>query len=244
MLPTHAPAHGRRKAGFTLVEILVVIALIILLAALLFPVFSKAREVARRNTCLANLHQIGYAFTMYAADWDGYYPNTGDPYLWMGRRWRWPLAPYLGYGAGRDPSDPGDPLRSVNGGANILICPSDDTAPQLWDTTSYAYCASFYHTPAQINAMTLNDLWEYDNFPCISQAEGAVKYPDRKILAGEWLTNHEDVQVGWWSWDGARNYLFADGHAKYLPASRILTAGDGYPDPNLTVDGILGKDIN
>jgi prepilin-type N-terminal cleavage/methylation domain-containing protein/prepilin-type processing-associated H-X9-DG protein len=59
-----------RKRGFTLIELLVVIAIIAILAAILFPVFSRAREQARKTACLSNLKQIGTALMMYAQDWD------------------------------------------------------------------------------------------------------------------------------------------------------------------------------
>lgn len=243
IFPPNPLSPRKRRRGLTLVELLVVIAIIAVLAGLLFPTFKQAREGARRATCLYNLRQIGIAFGMYLADWDGLYPNTGDPYLWMGRRWRWPLAPYLNCVGRRDPADPNNPLRSVGGGPHILVCPSDHTAPLQWDSTSYGYCAAFYHTPAQINQMTWEDLWKYDAFPCISQSEAGVRFPGHKVLAAEWLTNHDSEQVGWWNWQGSRNYLFADGHVRYLPAARIRPAVDGFPDPNLTRDGLAGRDL-
>lgn len=61
----------RGSPGFTLIEVLVVIALIAILAALLFPTFSQARASARRSACAANLRQLGQAALMYAGDWDG-----------------------------------------------------------------------------------------------------------------------------------------------------------------------------
>ena len=237
----HSPSIGAR--GFTLIELLVVIAIIAILAALLFPIFARARERARQTTCLSNLRQIGIAFSMYLSDHDGCYPNTGNPYLWMGRYWRWPLAPYLAYANHRDHDNPNDPLVSVGTNNHIFVCPSDPTAPRQWDSTSYGYSAAFYHTPAQINAMTLNDLWQNDNFPCISQSEESVAFPGQKALAAEWLTNHEAEKVGWWDWKGGRNYLFADGHVRFLQASRLHPAVDGFPDINLTQDGISGRDV-
>jgi prepilin-type N-terminal cleavage/methylation domain-containing protein/prepilin-type processing-associated H-X9-DG protein len=62
----------KRKA-FTLIELLVVIAIISILAAILFPVFARARENARRTSCLSNLKQIGIGMMMYVQDYDGKY---------------------------------------------------------------------------------------------------------------------------------------------------------------------------
>ena len=64
--------------GFTLLELLVVVAIIGLLSAILFPVFSRVRENARRTTCESNLKQIGLAMVQYTQDFDETLPG-GDP---------------------------------------------------------------------------------------------------------------------------------------------------------------------
>ena len=63
-----------RKAGFTLVELLIVIAIIAILAAILFPVFNNARKKAYQTQCAANLQQLGTATRMYAQDYDDTFP--------------------------------------------------------------------------------------------------------------------------------------------------------------------------
>jgi prepilin-type N-terminal cleavage/methylation domain-containing protein len=63
-----------RKTGFTLIELLVVIAIIAILAAILFPVFARARENARRASCQSNLKQIGLGWQMYVQDYDSRLP--------------------------------------------------------------------------------------------------------------------------------------------------------------------------
>jgi len=60
----------RGVKGFTLIELLTVISIIAVLAAILFPVFSQAREMARGTACLSNIKNISTAVTMYAQDYD------------------------------------------------------------------------------------------------------------------------------------------------------------------------------
>ncbi|MEO6906628.1 MAG: DUF1559 domain-containing protein [Abditibacteriaceae bacterium] len=75
--------HAKRKGNaFTLIELLVVIAIIAILAAILFPVFARARENARRASCQSNMKQIGLGFTMYIQDYDGQYPYGSDRPAW------------------------------------------------------------------------------------------------------------------------------------------------------------------
>lgn len=78
-----------RKQAFTLIELLIVVAIISILAAILFPVFARARESARRTSCLSNMKQIGTAWLMYAQDYDEkavlavhYDSSTGDEIAW------------------------------------------------------------------------------------------------------------------------------------------------------------------
>jgi prepilin-type N-terminal cleavage/methylation domain-containing protein/prepilin-type processing-associated H-X9-DG protein len=85
-----------KRKGFTLIELLVVIAIIALLAAILFPVFARARENARRASCQSNLKQIGLGIMQYAQDYDERLPSsrhTGP----NGRDFSWPymIEPYV-----------------------------------------------------------------------------------------------------------------------------------------------------
>ena len=75
-----------KKSAFTLIELLVVIAIIAILAAILFPVFARARENARRSSCTSNLKQIGLGVLQYVQDYDESMPGHNmavQHQLWM-----------------------------------------------------------------------------------------------------------------------------------------------------------------
>jgi prepilin-type N-terminal cleavage/methylation domain-containing protein/prepilin-type processing-associated H-X9-DG protein len=81
----------RTSKGFTLIELLVVIAIISILAAILFPVFARARENARRTSCLSNMKQMGLGMMQYMQDYDEVYPMHYNGTL----RWPQMMNPYV-----------------------------------------------------------------------------------------------------------------------------------------------------
>jgi hypothetical protein len=104
---------------------------------------------------------------------------------------------------------------------------------------------TFYHSPAQIDAMS-TAIDTYSNpQPSIAQRAGDVVSPSEKILIGEWTSNHAPVEndKGWWDWRGTRCFLFADGQTAFLEAKKIRPARDELPDANLTVHGVKGRDL-
>jgi prepilin-type N-terminal cleavage/methylation domain-containing protein/prepilin-type processing-associated H-X9-DG protein len=91
----HVEKHSAWRPGFTLIELLVVIAIIAILASILFPVFARARENARRASCQSNMKQLALAAMQYISDNDNRLMNatpTGSSVA--GNNWD-PIQPYL-----------------------------------------------------------------------------------------------------------------------------------------------------
>jgi len=113
--------------GFTLIELLVVIAIIAILAAILFPVFARARENARRASCQSNLKQIGLGIMQYVQDYDERYPMYRGPASGS------PIRPY-GWA---------DVIQPYVKSIQVLQCPSDSGAytedPGETGYVDYAY---------------------------------------------------------------------------------------------------------
>ncbi|HON91091.1 MAG TPA: DUF1559 domain-containing protein [Sedimentisphaerales bacterium] len=224
--------------GFTLIELLVVIAIIALLLSILIPSLHRAKAAARRVVCSHNLRQIGLAMDMYTHDYEGYYPCAKDPvstnppyWLWMGRGWRKWIQSYLSSIV--DPNNP-----------SVLLCPADRTDPAKYESTSYSYSMTFYHSPEQIDSIDDKSFTYSNPKPSIRQGVTEVAFPSSKILIGEWLSNHQTIESdqGWWCWEGTRSFLLADGQVTFLNAQSIRPARDNLPDANLTIRGIKGRD--
>ena len=106
----------RRFPAFTLVELLVVIAIIAILAAILFPVFARARESARRSACLSNFKQIGLGMMQYTQDYDETLPRFSFGNGYNG---------FAGYGAaGGDGARWADMIAPYTKSTQIFDCPS------------------------------------------------------------------------------------------------------------------------
>lgn len=89
-----------KRSAFTLIELLVVIAIIAILAAILFPVFARARENARKSSCMSNLKQVGLGIIQYQQDYDEKFPMTHyNDAAGAEVRWFEMVGPYMKSGA-------------------------------------------------------------------------------------------------------------------------------------------------
>lgn len=103
---------GGKARGFTLIELLVVISIIAILSAILFPVFARARENARRSSCQSNLKNVGLAVLQYTQDYDEHVMSGNQTNVnYIGTGWAGQLTPYTkSTDLFRCPSETGRPL--------------------------------------------------------------------------------------------------------------------------------------
>ena len=216
-----APSPRRRRA-FTLQELLVVIAIIAILAALLFPVFSRSRENARRAACQSNLKQIGLAINQYVQDYDGVNPpRYGGATLEMPDanplNWRVLMFPYT---------------RSTQ----VFQCPSNPesgvsatnltTAPPGTPDMHVSYACNY-------DSGKLGVFSDYNGDD--ATRDSSIEFPSELIAVAETTSTRPDIDmndVALFSYLYAghmdyTNYLFVDGHAKALKPLQTYYAPGG-----------------
>lgn len=231
----------KRKSGFTLIELLVVIAIIAILAAILFPVFARARENARRSACQSNMKQIGLGIAQYTQDYDEKLPNsshagadmyaeaTSSPNMLRG------IQPYVrSWQLYRCPSatDTDYAPYVVNGNNNTNYMASG----VVFNPVGLSLAA--IPSSAQLIAVQeIGKAWRYQSgdpqrvaYTADAAADGANR--NRFVY---WL--YEPLKYSMVHMDGG-NLLFADGHVKWRKESSIGAdefglkgTGKGYPTP-------------
>jgi prepilin-type N-terminal cleavage/methylation domain-containing protein/prepilin-type processing-associated H-X9-DG protein len=192
------------SSGFTLIELLVVIAIIAILAAILFPVFARARENARRASCSSNLKQLGLGILQYAQDYDEKYPMR----FIDGAGWNQTTQPYLK-------------------SAQVFVCPSNPNAIYTHSLAVNGYPE--VKRSYEGNLRIFGEPWAIGPI-----ALASVQAPATKIMASEYLEyygymypdwsdagNQANIRnTGFAGHLGTWNLLFADGHVKAMRPSR------------------------
>lgn len=209
-----------KHTAFTLIELLVVIAIIAILAAILFPVFARARENARRTSCLSNMKQIGLGVMQYTQDYDERYPASPpqgtdmyaqptSPPNWIAgvqpyvKSWQLFVCPSSRPGTAADTSAiPTGNNNSSYIGNGVLLAPAGKAMAAVPEVASIVMTSEMTYSTSR--AMLLPQRTDSINF----------QYWNYGV---DIHNNH---------FDGG-NLLFADGHAKWRKRSSICSAEFG-----------------
>jgi prepilin-type N-terminal cleavage/methylation domain-containing protein/prepilin-type processing-associated H-X9-DG protein len=234
--------------GFTLIELLTVIGIILILSAILFPVFARAREKARQSTCISNLKQLSTAALLYVADYDETMPNA----QWIG-----PVAfpPNWYFG----PSSR-DLLQPYVKSLAIFVCPSDTELASLvvrGSSQPFGLSYQFNGNPlgsgnniikrvyfgdnsgkpmAEHNgavALSYQEVVGQRSSPVMGRAMAAIPYPAQNwMFADAWPGVHGSEVTSYFK--GTRTYMLAD---EWRPFRRSvnLTYVDGHAKFSNTV---------
>jgi prepilin-type N-terminal cleavage/methylation domain-containing protein/prepilin-type processing-associated H-X9-DG protein len=205
------------RRAFTLIELLVVIAIIAILAAILFPVFARAREQARKIACLSNARQMGTAIQMYIQDYDENLPMANYWFMdtqvvsdWGFTVTIWPdlLMPYVK-------------------NHQIFACPSRATegvgTPAPWGDTQ-----------TRALGYALNDTLDWEvAIPgrSVNRSLARIQNPAERVIIGEsWQPWMYPMSVWYipligfpaYTHGGMPNWVFVDGHAKTMKIRRTI----------------------
>jgi prepilin-type N-terminal cleavage/methylation domain-containing protein len=205
--------HNNLSRGFTLTELLVVMGIIAVLAALLLPVLSNAKSKAKQTTCLNNLKQINLAVRMYADDFKEKVAPPPRFYTSVEQWFRYKelVASYVGRSAAPKPSD------------RLFSCPAD----------TFFYSASGYHSSGLCDTpqtgyasyiFNAGNLVGTNGYPGIlGKNLAGVREPSRTVLVCEaaaftpFSWHSPEKQTSDYRFKDCRDVLsFVDGHAQYV----------------------------
>jgi prepilin-type N-terminal cleavage/methylation domain-containing protein/prepilin-type processing-associated H-X9-DG protein len=170
---SHPVRITKIRKAFTLIELLVVIAIIAILAAILFPVFGRARENARRSSCQSNMKQIGLAFVQYAQDYDEIMPRSSSSVL--AQTWMQLIEPY-GMKTGT--------TTTGTGNAPYLRCPSDTLERTVTTAQPVSYAIISFSKgpfPGRNNVSP----WSRDSTGAVGRNLSAIPAPAGTLMVAE-----------------------------------------------------------
>jgi len=214
--------HFARRA-FTLVEVLVVAAIIAVIAALLFPTLKAARERGNEAVCAGNLRQIGQAFILYVQD-HGTFPVTYGTWYPL-------LRPYLGVDASRDVSITRP---------NVLRCPGNHTHEWNMKKLSYGYNPFLGNNNSVASASDR-----------VTLRMASFTHPASVILCGDVDSRLEapNATIGYningsppgVIHRGGANICFVDGHVEWKLQADITAPAGGYTPELMQIWGMYGN---
>lgn len=233
-----------RFKGFTLIELLVVISIIALLAAILFPVFGRARENARRSSCASNMKQLGLGAQQYEQDNDGRLPIQEVTTI-LGFSRYWSTTAEINAHQGIYPY-----VKSKQ----IYLCPSskpttstnDRTKPQtnyVWNGVLIRYrsraAASIPDVSNIILMQELNESWDASAMRPVQNSDTDTNPVLTSNLINFYMAWLPNSLYSGLHFDGG-NLLYADGHVKWREQRTMTAASFGITYAPIPV-GITGN---
>ena len=226
---------GLTRQGFTLIELLVAIAIIAILAAILFPSFGRARENSKRTVCQNSLHQLGLAFLQYTQDFDERLPGAVHGSGGATREGGWIYFEAFGGGGSAAFDVKKGSLFTYVKSEQVYVCPTDDIGQVTGLTYAINSCVgqnrnNSYYLGKKLSSFRNTSQWmllgeetmDPDDF-FNSTDDGFLSLSAQNRFA----TRH---------FNGS-NLLLLDGHVKWFPNDKILADGYQIGGTGLAVPG-------
>jgi prepilin-type N-terminal cleavage/methylation domain-containing protein/prepilin-type processing-associated H-X9-DG protein len=229
----YCQSTGRHKRklkivnAFTIIELMVVIAIISILASILLPALGRAKKTAQAINCVGNMKQIGYGLLSYVGDYNDYYPPSG----FTGTNWMELYSPYLGVKLGE---------YSQNG---VFACPTQ----KIWEGNggriSYGYNAFLFGSTnyALVHDTGDGKFWGTSRTPPPPIRGNMIRAPDKQLthidtwtgptssaFRGSGINVLLDMSYMCMRHNRAANVLYADGHANAESALFLLYSHPAY----------------